>query len=242
MRMVLAILAAVVLAIGPASAQVILFEDWETGTDGWTDVGNGPFATLDNTQNTTPGGTWSLKTANNATTNYTNAKDYSWATESPKRWVVTWNFMHQSTTTREYLQIRSFRGGGGSGTLQQLISLGVYNASPANQNMYNFRVAVGSVNWDNTTIRRQANVWHSMKVEQFLDGTINFWIDGQLGATATTTAVYGITQIRVGSALTNNNAGAWFDDIKVEIVPEPGSLVAFGTGLISLLGVARRRR
>jgi len=228
------------MAATAAQGAYILSEDWESGTDGWTDYGTGPFAALDNTQNTTPGGSWSLKTADTAT-NYTNAKDFVIEGMTDTNWTAEWTFQHKSGTTREYVQLQSYSGGGGSGTLQQLISLGVYNASPADTTKYNFRVAVGSVNWANTTIARVANTWHTMKVEQIDLGngnaTLNFYVDGNLGATANTTAVFPITRVRVGSGLGNNNNGAWYDDIL--ITPEPAVAVLLGLGGVLF---ARRRR
>ncbi len=230
------ILLALCVGIAASAQAAYLDEDWETGTDGWADVGAGPFPALDNTQNTTPGGTWSLKTADTAV-NYTNAKDFVIEGMTETNWTAEWTFQHKTGTTREYVQLQSYSGGGGSGTLLQLISFGVYNAAPANTTLYNFRVTNGGVGWSNTNIARVANTWHTMKVEQFSDGTLNFYVDGVLGATTTTTSIYPITKVRVGSALGNNTNGAWFDDILV--TPEPAAAVLLGLGGL-LFG--RRRR
>lgn len=239
MRRSLVILAGVAALVAASSVQAaILSEDWESGTDGWTDYGSGPFAALDNTQNTTPGGSWSLKTAD-TTTSYTNAKDFIITGMTDTTWTAQWTFQHKAGTSREYVQLQNYKGGGGSGDLQQLISFGVYNASPANTTLYNFRVAVGSVNWANTTISRVAGTWHTMKVEQIDLGTgnatLNFYVDGTLGATANTTAVFPLTRVRVGSGLGNASNGAYYDDILV--TPEPATLV-----LLSLGGLLLRRR
>lgn len=241
MKKMLLILA--VLAVAGSASAADLWEDWESGMDGWTFYGGGPNPALSNAQNTTPGGEWSLKTADNGSVNYTNAVDYSFDAAhglAGLYWTASWNFM-DTGATREYLQLQSYSGGGGSGNLQQLISLGVYNAG-VDLSKYNFRVAIGGVGWGNTTVTRVANVWHAMKVELFADGTVNFWIDGSIAASTTTTAVYGVTRVRVGSGLTNGGKGAYYDDILLEQIPEPGSLLALGTGLIGLLGVILRRR
>lgn len=235
---IMAVCAGLVASLAQAA---ILSEDWETGTDGWVAYGAGPeLPALDNTQNTTPGGQWSLRNADNAITNYTNALDYTIVGMTQTSWTAEWSFM-DTGSTREYMQLQSYSGGGGSGTLQQLISFGTYNASPALPGFYNFRVAVGSVGWSNTTVARANNVWHAMKVEQIDNGngtaTLNFYVDGALGATANTTAVFPITRVRTGSGLTNGGHGVYWDDIL--ITPEPAVGVLLGLGGLLF---ARRRR
>jgi hypothetical protein len=234
------LLALGILGLLVVSAQAsFLYEDWESGTDGWTDYGSGPFAALDNTQNTTPGGEWSLKTADTATS-YTNAKDYNIVDMGVTSWTAQWSFRHAAGTSREYVQLKSYSGGGASGDLQQLISFGVYNAVAGGAGVYNFRVAVGSVNWANTTISRVADEWQIMKVEQIDLGdgtaTVNFYVNDELAASATTTSVFDLTQIRVGSGLGNAGFGAYYDDIS--ITPEPTTLALVALGGLALL---RRR-
>jgi hypothetical protein len=231
MRLFTAILVSIALLAASAQASVLLSENWESGTDGWTDVGSGPYAALSTAQNTTVGGAYSLKTAD-TTTGSTNAKDYSFATESAKNWYLKFNFM-ETGSTREYIQLYSYAGT----SLQQLIAFGTYNT--VDYTKYNFRVTNGSVGWSNTTVARKNNVWHAMYIEQDLAGNLTFKIDGNVAATPTTTSIFGVTKIRVGSALGNGSHGAYYDDIEFGVVPEPATLAFLlaGFGLIS-----RRRR
>jgi len=227
------VLLAVCVGLVASLAQAaILSEDWETGTDGWVDYGAGPFATLSDAQNTTPGGSWSLKTAD-TTTSYTNAKDWNFAVETGKNWYVQWE-MYDTGSSREYMQVQSYAGT----TLQQLVAFGTYNGTGGGSSYY-ARVAVGGGNWMLTDIPRTNNTWHTFRIEQDdATGTITFSVDGDEW-TATTTAVFGATKLRVGSGLGNASHGAYYDDIEFGIVPEPAVAVLFGLGGL-LFG--RRRR
>ncbi|HOJ73180.1 MAG TPA: hypothetical protein PLV57_02600 [Phycisphaerae bacterium] len=225
------LIAGIVICFLTANVQatVVLWEDWESGTDGWVDLSGTVVPTLSNEQNTTPGGTYSLKVQGNTIGNSMNALDRNLDAATAVNWYVEWSFF-DTGATREYLQIRSYSEGGSSGALQQLISFGVYNAR-VDLTVYNARVTNGGVGWTNTTIRRVPNVWHTMRVEQDEAGNLKFFIDGQLGLETTTTSIYGITSLRVGSALTNGGAAVYFDDIKVGIVPEPATLALLLCGL-----------
>ncbi len=195
-----ALILIVALSSTSAFAAVILSEDWESGTDGWSYVGSGPYPVLSTDQSVSA--SHSVRTADDITASYTNAMDYQLASPTEPNWTATWYF-YDTGASRRYLQLYSYSA---DSTLQQLICLGVYNAGDVSK--YSYRVAYGSSlgtgGWGDTTVDRVSNVWHAMMVQQtYNDGdptaTVDFYVDNVLGATATTTAVYGVTKVRVGS-------------------------------------------
>jgi len=247
-NLVLFLVVLTLAVISAASATVVLDEGWETGGTGWTVYGSSaPYASIVTDNAAT--GTHSMRTADNSTTNYTNAMSYTLGAETGENWTMTWNF-YDTGATREVMQIDSYRGLGigAAADLQQLIALGSYNSGVATT-VYNYRVASGEgAGWKNTTITRTNNTWHAMKVEQIYVGgstaTINVYVDNVLGATFDTNAVYGVTALRAGGGLTNGGHGAYYDDLLLTVptVPEPSSMLAFATGFIGLFGIIRRKK
>lgn len=224
------------LVSASAHATVLLTEDWESGRDGWFDFGTTLIPQLSDDQNATPGGTYSLRTADAPGTNYQNAFDYDFAEPTAENWYVEFNFFDNGAM-REYLQIRSFSRGGVSGTVRQEIDFGVYHYQ-VDPSKYCLRVKYGNAEgWINTDVDRTSYSWRTLRVEQDFDGSLTFWVDGELAYESSTTAVYGVTNLRVGAALSNGN-GAYFDDIEVGIVPEPTVLL----GLIAGVGLLARRQ
>lgn len=239
MRTCLAVMVMVVATGSGAQASLLFSENWESGnTAGWVDYGYGPLATVTDQQNTTPGGMYSLRTSD-TTSNNTNSVDWYFPAATEKNWYVEWSFQ-DTGATNEYLQILSYSQGGMRGTRLNTISFGVSVASPSNQTRYNARVRDGNLEgWMSTSMSRSNNVWHTMRVEQTEAGQLRFWVDGQLGLETSTTAIHGITGLRVGSGLSNGNKGAFYDDIRVGIVPEPAALLMLT--LAAPMFVRRRR-
>jgi len=228
-----------------ATAAPIFSENFDSMTvgqvpAGWTGVGATPAIV---SQDKAASGSNSVKTPG-TTVNSTAAADYNIVGMTTKNWEATWKFNSTATSTRDFIQLRSYSGGGSSGSLQQLISFGNYNTGGANK--YMFRIAVGAspalplATWGNTSITRVNDVWKEMKVTHtdLGNGTANvkFYVDGVEGASWNTTAVFPLTQIRIGSALSNNNSASYFDDIVV--TPEPATLALLASGLF----LVRRRR
>jgi hypothetical protein len=85
--------------------------------------------------------------------------------------------------------------------------------------------------------------WHNLKVVMSTsDGTTTdyeFYVDGQLAerVSGVGTVIRSYDNIAIGSGLTNANTAAYFDNIRLEVVPEPATI-----GLLALGGLFLRRR
>ncbi|MCC6483675.1 MAG: PEP-CTERM sorting domain-containing protein [Armatimonadetes bacterium] len=144
----------------------------------------------------------------------------------------------------------------GSGSLNagaskiQRLSLGAQSTGDTSK--YQARV-VGSSDgyggpngWFNTSTSRSVG-WHQARIvvgPALGDGTNDVWfyIDDMVNPTLTHNSVlnYGYNVIEVNSKFGSQTG--YFDDFSLTLVPEPGSLLALGAGLVSLAGVVRRKR
>mgnify|MGYP000109058063 CR=1 FL=1 len=147
---------------------------------------------------------------------------------------------------RAYGMVYARSGNLWTDSLQQIIAVGKYNSVATTK--YFARIAFGSLNWfvlDAPTSPDRSVGWHKAEVIGAVDpndptkAQLSFYIDGQLGKTVGGVANSVFNFVVLGSGLTSTH-GMYFDDVSV--VPEPGSLLALGSGLVGMAGLLLRRR
>ena len=86
--------------------------------------------------------------------------------------------------------------------------------------------------------------WHELKAV-FSDTTVDFYVDGVMGMAdvpyASAAGTFTFDRVTVGSGLSSPNGVAYYDDVKVTIIPEPATLALLGLGCAALLGRHRRK-
>ncbi|MBU0640538.1 MAG: PEP-CTERM sorting domain-containing protein [Planctomycetes bacterium] len=131
--------------------------------------------------------------------------------------------------SREYFEIRGYTGVGyADGDLQELIALGV-TSSGVDTTMYNARVMNGA-GWVNLTTKTTDWVKLSAYIKT---ATVELFVDDNLFQTSARPAGVTFDCVVLGSGL-STRVNTHFDDLNVEIVPEPASLMLLALGALAL--------
>ncbi|MDH7603018.1 MAG: fibronectin type III domain-containing protein, partial [Armatimonadota bacterium] len=131
-----------------------------------------------------------------------------------------------ATNVRHYGMLQSYSGGGHSGTVQQILAIGCYNAG-VDTSKYSGRAAFGGPNWFSLNKSRSAG-WHTMRIDVIGDttnpvspgkGLARWTVDGQVAAEDVAFSWYPFTCIVLGSGLSSTTAGNYYyDDVKYGVL------------------------
>jgi hypothetical protein len=195
-----------------------------------------------NEQSTSP--THSVKALTTATRVIRSYTESGTLTGSTDYVLIQFSFYDSNGTASAYRQYAELCDSTAPSATGQLIGLGLNNNIASDRYMVRILgVDTGSGasaygKLDGAGVPTRSTGWHTLAAKVF-DNSIEVYVDNVLSKTfayAGTDRSY--DAVRVGSNLTSTQV-AYFDDILVQRVPEPVSLVLLGLG--SLLFVRRRR-
>lgn len=249
------------LAMPSANATIIFNDTFESGNlSNWTTTGSSPFVISD-AQNATTGGQYSALMDTSADRMHRNIIADNGGNEvTGHSWFISYIYDAGPTpTTRIFNEVRGYNGGTGlpnggnvaNGSLAQLLAIGKYNQVTMAGDVYDgtkyqarvtFGTTTGWFNLNAPGAPSRSTGWHKFAIERLADGTtVNFYVDDILSRTITGTANVSWDTIVMGPGLGSTVGNGWVDNVSVA-VPEPGSVMALGVGLASMVGLIRRKK
>jgi hypothetical protein len=210
----------------------------------WPAVGATPSGTLVSTQSVS--GANSIHYSTVAQRNEKVIAETGVPTVNPIRFSV--DFFDSNGAANPYRQYVNLQDGSGPTGSGQLISLGLNNnllAADGGGNFYMARVlgfnggAYFKLNDDPALVRTTG--WHNLAVE-ITDTQFKFFVDGFLAEVVPNSyTLRSYETVRLGSGLSSTQV-AWFDNVRIEIIPEPSAVALALMGGLALLVVRIRRQ
>jgi len=259
MKKTLALVGIFSMAVG-ANAQVLFFDDFESYTDqtafgaAWNVGVTGGGGILSGEQAFS--GTQSIKQDLTNKSSGMNFAPVSGSDAAPLEWSFKFYDTTQEANLRQFASIRD-----NDPTLAQLVAIGAYNDTTLTKNLisgdpvtaadlntyYACRVAFSpGPNWfilNTEGVPTRTTGWHELKAV-FSDTTVDLYVDGVLGMAdiqyAAAPGAFTFDRLTVGSGLSSPNGEGFYDDVKVQVIPEPTTIGLLALGL-ALLARDRRR-
>ncbi len=211
----------------------------------WTPIGATPSGTLTNGQSVS-----APNSINFATAAQRNERSFIESGLPATSNVVRFSFDFFDSNAglapyRQYANLQDSTAASGAG---QLISIGLNNnltSAAEGGNFYMARILGHNANAyfklnDNAALLRSTG-WHSLAVE-ISDVDYRFFVDGALAETVPNTfTLRSYDVVRLGSGL-SSTAEAFFDNVSVQSIPEPGTLVLASMAGLGLMVMRRRRK
>jgi hypothetical protein len=248
MRNLLAVLGVVLILATRANAVSPYFEDFETGSDGWsTWPGALDHLNLSTSHNHTPAGQTSYLSSEgepDGFSSYTQIADGTGAFRLDAYLFVD-NANPDVDDSRAMIQLTQ---GAGFGT--DYLQLGWLQDYAGGSERFSVRTAhrdsLALGTFDTGVSRPAVNDWVKLSIEADagVGGNVRFFVNDAL--------VYNgigerqgvnLDTIRLGVNFGNNHDAVWYDDISItSTVPEPASMTLIAVGAMALGGLTRSRR